>query len=72
MSGAFFNSTEHDTHAGFDYDAYQRLYRKRNPERVKVWRTNQAANLLRKLGWTVTPPANDNMDTNAGKGGAAE
>ena len=70
MSSAFFNSTKHDTNAaGFDFDAYQRLYRKRNPERVKQWRTNQAANLLRKQGWTVTPPKADTTET---EGGAAE
>lgn len=70
MSGAFFDSTGHDTHAaGFDYDAYQKAYRKSNPERVKVWRTNQAANLLRRQGWTVTPPKAGTTET---EGGAAE
>ena len=70
MSSAFFNSTEHDTHAaGFDYDLYQREYRRNNPDKVKQWRVTQAANMLRKLGWTVLPPKDNTTES---EGGAAE
>lgn len=40
----------------FDYDKYIKEYRARNPAKVLQWRLNQAANLLKRNGWTVTPP----------------
>ena len=40
----------------FDWQKYQREYRRRNPERVQQWYTTQAINKLRKLGYTVTEP----------------
>ena len=53
-------------HSGshFDYVAYVREYRARNPEKVLRWRLNQAVNLLRRNGYTVLPP-----DTAQGEGG---
>lgn len=40
------------------YEAlYQRSYRKRNPEKQEQWRTASEVNHLKKLGYTVTPPA---------------
>lgn len=69
MQDTFFCCSGMDTgqrHAGshFDYVAYVREYRARNPEKVLRWRLNQAVNLLRRNGYTVLPP-----DTAQGEGG---
>ena len=57
----FFDSQDtQDTRSSssFDWQKYQREYRRRNPERVQQWYTTQAINKLRKLGYTVTEPKN--------------
>lgn len=35
---------------------YQRVYRKKHPEKVQRWRINSYVNTLRKLGFTVVVP----------------
>lgn len=34
----------------------QREYRHEHPQMQEIWRLRSAANLLRRNGWTVTPP----------------
>lgn len=40
-----------------EYNAYQRNYLQKNPEKRLKFRINSAVNLLRRQGWTCTPPA---------------
>lgn len=41
----------------YDHNKYQRTYREKHPEKVKMWRLNQYARALIREGWTVIPPA---------------
>lgn len=49
---------ENEARRSFDWQAYQREYRRKNPEKVQQWKINQAVNMLRRFGYTVIAPLN--------------
>ena len=49
---------ENKARGSFDWLAYQREYRRKNPEKVQQWKINQAINMLRRFGYTVIAPLN--------------
>lgn len=40
----------------FDYEKYQKTYRKNHPEKVEQWRNNTAVKRLLKYGYAITAP----------------
>ena len=43
-------------HKIFDQNAYRRAYYRANPDKKLIQEENAAAHLLRRLGYTITPP----------------